>query len=654
MKKCPQCGRGYNDDSMSFCLDDGFELLFGPASMDEPATAILAGVEARTQEQITVGVETAILPGNTGASGNDVRISKTFKLAVLTLVILSVVGAIGYGAYRYLSKAQGEKTQRTGQEIKTQRLTGDGRSGTPVISPDGKFLVFTKLEGAKQSLWIKQVEATSSVNVVKPGEFEEFFGIAFSPDGNFVYFNAENKSPETPTIYRVPTLGGTPTKFLANASRLGFSADGNQIAFLNIDRDQDSSSVLVANADGSNGRVLASRSGAQAFWKAPAWSPDSKFLAVAAIDDSLAPAPNFYVVLISIADGSFSEIGSRRWEGIDGVVWHPSGDSLIVVASDNSFLPGQVWELPYPSAAYRRVTNSLNGYDGISITADGRSIVTVEADTRSAIWVSPDLKPENAKAVTSANGDIRGLAWTPDGKIVYSSNQTGDSEIWMMNADGSDARPLTSDKVFKFDPTVSSDGKFIVYTTSQNGGQLMRMDIGGGNPVMLTKYNNSVEGNISPDGKWVIHYAYVDGAERVVRVPLAGGETQILTDFSAITPSYSNDGAKFACFLTDGARSLAIVSAEGGKPIKVMKLPPETITDAGLFWTPDDKGIVVNVQAGEKSNLWLVPVDGGEAKQITNFESSRVFHGDYSRSGKRIGLVRGDFVSNAIMMTGFR
>src|SRR5687767_7975553 len=37
MKKCPECGREY-DLSMSFCLDDGAELLYGPASMDKPQT----------------------------------------------------------------------------------------------------------------------------------------------------------------------------------------------------------------------------------------------------------------------------------------------------------------------------------------------------------------------------------------------------------------------------------------------------------------------------------------------------------------------------------------------------------------------------------------------------------------------------------------
>ncbi|MEO7539912.1 MAG: hypothetical protein ABIV21_07780, partial [Pyrinomonadaceae bacterium] len=67
MKKCPQCSREY-DLSMSFCLDDGVELLYGPAmgsAGDEPATAILhstaAPGEAPTRSQINITNETVIL-----------------------------------------------------------------------------------------------------------------------------------------------------------------------------------------------------------------------------------------------------------------------------------------------------------------------------------------------------------------------------------------------------------------------------------------------------------------------------------------------------------------------------------------------------------------------------------------------------------------
>lgn len=48
MKRCPQCGREY-DSTMTFCLDDGAQLLYGPASMDEPATAILSDPVSTTE-----------------------------------------------------------------------------------------------------------------------------------------------------------------------------------------------------------------------------------------------------------------------------------------------------------------------------------------------------------------------------------------------------------------------------------------------------------------------------------------------------------------------------------------------------------------------------------------------------------------------------
>ena len=79
MKRCPECGREY-DNTMMFCLDDGAELLYGPARSepgaiatgfpsDEPQTAILhstsAPGEAPTRAQINTTDQTAIL--STGA-----------------------------------------------------------------------------------------------------------------------------------------------------------------------------------------------------------------------------------------------------------------------------------------------------------------------------------------------------------------------------------------------------------------------------------------------------------------------------------------------------------------------------------------------------------------------------------------------------------
>ena len=93
MKRCPECGRNYNDDSLSFCLDDGSELLFGPAN--EPATAIFPGgslpSEAGTRAQFSTTGQTAILPRR----GFDRRL-------VVAGFLVAIVGIGGFFGYRYL------------------------------------------------------------------------------------------------------------------------------------------------------------------------------------------------------------------------------------------------------------------------------------------------------------------------------------------------------------------------------------------------------------------------------------------------------------------------------------------------------------------------------------------------------------------------
>jgi|CXWL01.1.fsa_nt_gi TolB-like protein len=127
MKRCPECGRDYNDDSMSFCLDDGSELLFGPASgseppavaggqFDEPQTAILhstaAPGEAPTRAHIHTTEQTAILSTGPGAEPRESLDGLPEKhsfsahraakpLAGLVVAVVVFVG--GFIGYRYLS-----------------------------------------------------------------------------------------------------------------------------------------------------------------------------------------------------------------------------------------------------------------------------------------------------------------------------------------------------------------------------------------------------------------------------------------------------------------------------------------------------------------------------------------------------------------------
>jgi len=128
MKRCPQCGREY-DTSMMFCLDDGAELLYGPAMSepgavatgfpsDEPQTAILhdtAGVnEAATQAQIYTTDQTAIVPRGVEAelpisfNGTTEKPSFSARRAMPLIAIIATAAVLvgGFFGYKYFTPAK--------------------------------------------------------------------------------------------------------------------------------------------------------------------------------------------------------------------------------------------------------------------------------------------------------------------------------------------------------------------------------------------------------------------------------------------------------------------------------------------------------------------------------------------------------------------
>ncbi len=112
MKRCPQCSREY-DLTMSFCLDDGSELLYGPASMDEPQTAILSEpaaseggqfAEAETRAQIHTTAAEPQPPVRDVPEKPSLSANRAAKPLLIALV-LAVVVLGGFFGYRYFSSS---------------------------------------------------------------------------------------------------------------------------------------------------------------------------------------------------------------------------------------------------------------------------------------------------------------------------------------------------------------------------------------------------------------------------------------------------------------------------------------------------------------------------------------------------------------------
>jgi Tol biopolymer transport system component len=172
--------------------------------------------------------------------------------------------------------------------------------------------------------------------------------------------------------------------------------------------------------------------------------------------------------------------------------------------------PIQIEYVSYPNGDVRKITNDMNSYYGVSLTATAGILATLQRQRSDTIWVVPLAEPDRGKPITSEAG---AAVWTPDGRIIYVKvNGTGVS-IWVMEPDGLSPRPLGNNKgvvggTVGALPRVSADGRHVVFISDRTGGlHVWRMDIDGSDPRQLTNSSNDAYAwpDISPDGKWVVY-----------------------------------------------------------------------------------------------------------------------------------------------------
>lgn len=116
MKRCPHCGREY-DNTMMFCLDDGAELLYGPASADELPTKLLR------QERPSRENETQLLNPNSDPKP-AMAANRRLWPAVIILGVVLVAGAV-VGTYKYYSGVVRQPNIRSLAILPLENLSGD-------------------------------------------------------------------------------------------------------------------------------------------------------------------------------------------------------------------------------------------------------------------------------------------------------------------------------------------------------------------------------------------------------------------------------------------------------------------------------------------------------------------------------------------------
>lgn len=196
---------------------------------------------------------------------------------------------------------------------------------------------------------------------------------------------------------------------------------------------------------------------------------------------------------------------------------HPGGDHAPDATPQGAVAPerpksSDPWDVNVPHAAADtlRFETSEGTWMALDVSPDGRTIVF---GLLGDLYTLP-ITGGRAKRLTSGMAWDHQPRWSPDGrKIAFTSDRSGTENVWMMDADGANARPVTREaNRFTNSPAWSPDGRWIVVRrrltdrSSLGTVEVWMYSVLGGGGMQITKkleWGDANEPVFSPDGRFI-------------------------------------------------------------------------------------------------------------------------------------------------------
>ena len=605
-----------------------------------------------------------------GSSVSAVAREHKFGLAAVVVVGLGLLAAGGFGIYSLLSRSGPTPFQN----FTIMQVTNTGKAQEAAISPDGKYVLNVQNDNGLQSLWLRNVPTGSDTQIVPPAA-AVYHSLAFSPDGNYVYFRKAGISTQSEwDLYRTPVLGGAPQVIVRDIDTgITFSPDGNRVAYARAnDPDLGKYRLLTANLDGSDETILRI-SALDDLPRFMAWSPDGKQIVYSIFNrgDALGT-----IEVFNVAGKQVEPLTSFKDELVFDVVWVPSGQWLLAryAAKGPSYLRPQIGLVSHAGGQIQPVTRDTNGYDTLTLSVDGKTAATVQVRTTSSLTLLPGAATQGHTPVeprTQAE-EVHSVAWTSDGKLLVSDGQS----VRRMNADGGQQSTILNDPNSWIADMARCGDRYITLSWAFHGGTnrvgIWRANADGSNPTQLTHGIFDRYAVCSPDGKWV-YYHDSAGPHYSMRVPVEGGKPEPVPS-SDVHEMYgfgageaiSPDGKRLI-FNADvnapdspqGAMSkLALVTLDSSSQTSPLLIQPDPrMATAGgtgftnaMTFTPDGKSVAYIIRDQGVDNIWVQPLDGSPGHQITNFASEHIAEFQWSPDGKTLAVARAHDTSDVVLL----
>ncbi len=594
-------------------------------------------------------------PARLAANDNSEAPSGPWRIAFPALGI-SVAVLLTVGLWYSNGNAFNSEVPVLSSAFASEKLSTNGEVFNAAISPDGQTVVYVNGFGREsQSVWIRQLDSGNNVEII-PESGDRYGGLAFSPDGNFIFFTRKpfGQGPQF-DVYRVSIFGGVPQKIAAETQGwINVSPKGDHISFVRCYYlpDENCSLWVADSADGANERMLTSR-------PAPFriadndFSPDGRRVAFAAGQSENA-ANDFELMEIDIETGVERSLTQERFFNIKSLTWLPKG-GLLITASRIPNKNFRIWQITRPSGDAVPLTKDAETYAALSLDTAGTRLIST--------WVRPDFKLHlvdlGAMNQPASVTDALSASFGPDGSIIFSSVTSGNEEVWSVRPDRSRRRQLTNDLADDVTPIASKSGETIYFGSNRTGRlEIWRMNADGSDQRQVTRDGGGFP--VSADDTWVYFH---DGLNRSLRrVATDGSRDEVIWAKPAYRFVLSSD-SKFAAFTEriGDERILRVISSGKGALLHSFAPSVKDMPITELAFAPDGSALFYFVGDTDRQvySLWRQPLPEGPAKKVGEItgESGEIFEGpnfSISPDGKKIIFVRGRWRHDAVLLKGLQ
>jgi serine/threonine protein kinase/dipeptidyl aminopeptidase/acylaminoacyl peptidase len=591
--------------------------------------------------------------------------------SALTLFVASAIGIARY----WVRRTSLREPFRVDSMI---ALTTSGNVTLGGISPDGSYAAYVTEDKLGQTLKLAQL-GTSAESVKARAGPGSFWGLTFAPDGRNIYYVVQQNF--VGKLYRTSLLGDE-AKIVADDvdSPISFSPDGSRFVFVRGSTARHESSLIIKSVASGVESTLMTLKSPDAFESGPIWSLDGASVVCGMLTVTPESQSMVRIVSIRFQDGRMEKSVAEPWNSMMGKpVWIKEGRAILTAAHGISSNRYQLHEVSWPGGDSMPIVQDMEDYRFLDAAADARRIVSIVRHRESSLWTVPLADPTRPRLVS--RGKYYGIAWTRSGNVITQTDIGGQPDLGSVEVNTGKLHQITDDPFLEQLPTVSPDGKYVVYTSNRAGGtHLWRSGVDGSNPTQLTSgLSRELNPSVTPDGKWVIYNSSPEGERALWKVSIEGGSGVRLTPPAAYAKQaeVSPNGTWIVCnyaVLPLRKWTAVILRASDGRPIRPL---PGIPGDTPVHWSTDGKSLfyVVTVDGVSNiwnqpahggaprqlthsvdgvSNIWNQPAHGGAPRQLTHFMEETIFSIAASPDGNYLGYVRGKTTSNLVLIQAAR